>query len=184
MWWSHHISFLVWLVSWLLPLWSSEIKKVIIKKNPLKDFKKIHGNFDMHYILLFFSKILCIGITTSPLLNFVFVNSCLSESDSELNLFWTFIFIKLHLNFYKKAFVFNTFPARLPVSTLSSSRKYSSDILKFIYVVHIWYTMWGIENGMRTTNNSSIETCKIFAIHYDQRGWGGGYPTIFVSWVS
>ena len=46
--------------------------------------------------------------------------------------------------------------------TCSNSRKYSSDIVKFIYVVHIGYGINWRENDIYGTKGSSTEKHKIF----------------------
>ena len=50
----------------------------------------------------------------------------------------------------------------LSVCARSNSRKYSSNVLKFKYVTHVWYSMDRIENGIYGTHGSSTETHKFF----------------------
>ena len=59
---------------------------------------------------------------------------------------------------------------RPSVCLRSTSRKYSSNILKLIYVIHIWHSINCIENGMHKTNDFSTEAHKGFPIHYGL--WG------------
>ena len=61
---------------------------------------------------------------------------------------------------------------RLSVCACSNSRKYSSNVLKFQYVIHIGHSMNHIENGIHGTHGSSTETHKSFLIHYGI--WRGG----------
>ena len=56
------------------------------------------------------------------------------------------------------------------VCRLSNSHKYSWNVLELIYVIHIWYSMNRIENGMDTTDRLSTETHISFPIH---NGLGG-----------
>ena len=58
----------------------------------------------------------------------------------------------------------------LSVCTRSNFCKYSSNILKFIYVIQIWHSMSHIKNGIHTTNGLSTKTHKCFPIHYGS--WG------------
>ena len=48
----------------------------------------------------------------------------------------------------------------------ANSRKNSSNVLKFIYVIHILYSMNRIENGIYKANDSSSGTHKSSPIHY------------------
>ena len=50
------------------------------------------------------------------------------------------------------------------------SHKYSLNALKFIYVIHNWYSMNHIENGAYRTN-ASIEAHKSILIHYCLWEW-------------
>ena len=50
----------------------------------------------------------------------------------------------------------------LSVCTRSNSRKYSSNVLNFLYVIQISNSVYRIENGIHGTNGSSTETHKIF----------------------
>ena len=48
----------------------------------------------------------------------------------------------------------------------SNSRKYSSNVLKFIYVSHIWYRMNRLENDIYGMKCSSTETRKSFLKYF------------------
>ena len=50
----------------------------------------------------------------------------------------------------------------LSVCARSNCSKYSSNILKFTYIIRIWYRMDSIENGIDGTNGSYTETHKSF----------------------
>ena len=52
----------------------------------------------------------------------------------------------------------------LSVCPRSNSCKYSTNVLKLIYVIYIWHSMNRIENGTYTTNGLSTETHKSFLI--------------------
>ena len=54
----------------------------------------------------------------------------------------------------------------LSVSACSYSRKYSSNVLKFIDAINIWNRMKRIENVMYGVKGSSTEAHKSFPIHY------------------
>ena len=58
----------------------------------------------------------------------------------------------------------------LSVCLRSNSRKYSSNVLKLIYVIYIWLCMNHTENGTDSTNGLSTETYKSFLKHYGQSG--------------
>ena len=49
---------------------------------------------------------------------------------------------------------------------LCLSRKYSSDVFKFTYIINIWYSMNRFENDIHKINGSLTETHKISPIHY------------------
>ena len=55
---------------------------------------------------------------------------------------------------------------RLAVCPRSNSLKYSSNVLKFIYVIHIWYRMDRIENGIYGAKGSSTQTHKIKFLNF------------------
>ena len=48
----------------------------------------------------------------------------------------------------------------------SNLRKYSSNVLKFMYIIHVWYNLDVIENGRHGSKDSSTETHKSFPIRY------------------
>ena len=52
---------------------------------------------------------------------------------------------------------------RPSIRALSNSRKYSSNVLKFMYVTHIWYRMNRIENGTNRKKCSFTEAHKKFS---------------------
>ena len=54
--------------------------------------------------------------------------------------------------------------------SVSNSRKYSSNVLKFMHVIYIWYNSNRIKNGIHETNGSSTEMHKNFQMHYGL--WG------------
>ena len=58
----------------------------------------------------------------------------------------------------------------LSVCPRSDSRKYSSNVLKLIYVIYISHSMDRIENDIYTTTGPSTETHKSFSIHYGLSG--------------
>ena len=66
---------------------------------------------------------------------------------------------------------------RLSVCPRSNSRKYSSNVLKLIYVIYIWHSMNRIENGIHKTNGLFRETHKSFPIHYGL--WGEIFKAYF-----
>ena len=65
----------------------------------------------------------------------------------------------------------------LSVCTLSSHRKYYSNVLKFTYAIHIRYSMDCFENYIHTTNGSSAETHKPFLMLYTL--WGKMFKAHF-----
>ena len=58
---------------------------------------------------------------------------------------------------------------RLSVCAHFNSRNYSSNVLNFMCVIHIWYYMHRVENGMCRTRCLSTDQYKIFPIQYDLR---------------
>ena len=67
--------------------------------------------------------------------------------------------------------------APLGAKTCYNSRKYFSNVLKFMYVIHILCRKKHIENGMHGTNGSSTETHKSFSIHFGL--WGETFKAYF-----
>ena len=65
----------------------------------------------------------------------------------------------------------------LSVCTRSNSRKYSSNVLKLIYVIYVWHSKNRTENGIYTANGLSTETHKSFPIHYGL--WGKKVQSVF-----
>ena len=65
-----------------------------------------------------------------------------------------------------------TFPLSVcpSVCGLSNSRKYSSNVLKFIYAICNWYRTERIENAMYGAKDPSTEAQKCFPMHYDLLG--------------
>ena len=64
------------------------------------------------------------------------------------------------------AFGLSAYPSVcLSACACSNSRKYSSKVLKFMYVIHIWHGINRIESSIHTTNGSSTETHKGFLIY-------------------
>ena len=61
---------------------------------------------------------------------------------------------------------------RTSVYPHSNSHKYSSNVMKLIYVIHIWHSMNRIENciDMTDIDGLSREIHKSFSIHYNLQG--------------
>ena len=76
-------------------------------------------------------------------------------------------FLSISKKVEKRLFIRFVCPSIYPCS---NSCKYSSNVLKLLYVIHIWCRMNCIENGIHMTNGLSTETDKSFTIHYSL--WG------------
>ena len=58
------------------------------------------------------------------------------------------------------------------VCALSNTRKYSSDVFKFMYAIYVWCRVEGIKNVMHRAKDLFTEAHKSFPIHYGI--WEGG----------
>ena len=70
-----------------------------------------------------------------------------------------------------KCLTFSKYAKKI-VCARSNSYKYSSNVWKFIYIIHMSYSMNYIENGYRS-NSLSAETHKYFLTIYSLRRGGG-----------
>ena len=93
---------------------------------------------------------------------------------------YSFLKICKHSKMQHYLLFFNTFQQSwnvlmhsvcLSVCTRSISRKYYSNALKLMYVIHILHNTDRGENVIHTTNSLSTETHQSFLIHYGS--WGG-----------
>ena len=60
------------------------------------------------------------------------------------------------------------------IRTLSNSRKYSSNVLKFLYVIHIWYKINRIENAWKKCMGWNARLQRLAKIFRNITAYGGG----------
>ena len=131
-------------------------------KNKQKKLKRFSGCrnkvfYSLHAknIVWFFQQIIC--------------NSLLENKRK--NNFWKYkLFLTLY-NIIEKCLCIRF--VCLSVYLRTNSRKYSSNVLEFMYVILIWYSMDRIKNGVHRTNSWSTETDKSFPIYYSL--WWGDF---------